>query len=858
MSDDRGAARPARTVPAQWALVSKRLDPSGTYAIEGYEVVGTSGPMALAQSIQNACLTGTPSSTATGTADALPWVIVTGGAGLGPVMAMSVVTSSALRTEGGRAVTPARLLWTDWADAASGRMSWTAMARGHQTVDWSDTIMPAQSPAGAVPLPVADFRPAAVAEDIDRFGYDWVAGLAGLVLDGRRIAVVAEAVPLPGPDERLKLFDAVCALLPYGYRARFSAATWARANVEHHVLMVFADAVAKDQHRVVWQAPLPRPHSSDAAYYVEALLRLRHGDAKFRTLDIVEHLLGEPDPSRYPDAAACRDRLLRMDLPREVARLIAAGRARVSDVRRVLAEHPLDGLPSTIAQTMVQFLADKVGPDPAARNLLVQTWSAETERRLGAYGRSFLTTSGRPRLDEWFDVAEHAGPTAKLNLLRELLRPTSPLPPASADEAVRLLSDFRGAINDAAVQELVAEQPAVCVALLRHILERGIATQRAVEQIEQWLADPSAGSRPWLAPFGFAIGRGEPTDEQWRALSHTDDRVWTVLLRIGTFCRQSPRVFASMWPHLVERAGRRTTPAADAAFDGELRALNPAHYHLGEHEWPRIDVVHLIRFGAMPGLAALPSDRYGAAFQTAWYDPVLAGRRAVLGSPLVNQVFPKGGRPEQAVRLMAVVPPTDPDLLRLAATAIAQEIDARPADFGSVPFPQNWINAIRRHSRRESFWIYQNLRTLAETNSGMQRVAEGYMRGRRAELSRKDLDQLLGPWIRLQHPGLIMDFLLELWRHHHGDDAEALRRRIAARDFGKPAAENWKAFIESRYVFARWLAGETKPPRPLRQPDPPADANGVTLGAVRKRLGSLLPGSRNTGGEEHPSADTPS
>src|SRR5690348_5921227 len=101
--------------------------------------------MAFARSLQGACLIGTPSSTAVDTPDALPWVIVTAGGAQGAVVAMSIVTPSPLRTEGGRPLTPTRLLWTDWSDAARCRMSWFAMVTAHRSLQWSDTILPAQA-----------------------------------------------------------------------------------------------------------------------------------------------------------------------------------------------------------------------------------------------------------------------------------------------------------------------------------------------------------------------------------------------------------------------------------------------------------------------------------------------------------------------------------------------------------------------------------------------------------------------------------------------------------------------------------------------------------------------------------------
>ncbi|MFI5906482.1 hypothetical protein [Dactylosporangium sp. NPDC051541] len=878
MTVDKGTTRPTRTVPAQWALVSKRLDPSGTYAIDGYEVVGTSGSMAVAQSLQETGLTGTPSSTAVGTPDALPWVIVTAGNGPRPMMAMSVMISSPLRTEGGRPVTPTRILWTDWLDAAAHRLTWTGMAFGHQKMPWPETRVTGQSPiAPPTRMDIVDIPAQTVAGNIDRFGFDWLAGLAGLVLEGRRIAIVAEAVPLPGLDDRVALFDAVCALLPYGRRTRFSAATWARANVEHGVQLVFADTVAKDQVRVVWQEPPPRPRSADAADYVTDLIRLRRGEAKFRTLDIVEHLVNESDPNRCRDALSARRCLLAMDLTREVVRLIQSGRASVSDVQQVLAQHPLDTLPSKYAQILVQFLADRGPRDKAAPDLLLRTWSAETERRLGSYGRAQLTEASLPGLRSWFALADQAGEACGLNLLRELLRPTESmrdLRPAAADAALKLLADVKGAIKDPVIQQHIADQPAICVALLRQILDRGIPLERAVDQIDRWLADPGACGRPWLVPFGFAIGRGAPTDDQWRVLWSADDRVWLVLLNIAKFARQSVRVFAAMWPALVERAGLIGTEAENLAFEAELDLLTPDNCGLAEIEWARIDVLHLVRFGQLPGITmgavALPD--YAEAFRLAWYNPVLAEHRAEMHDRLIQALFPATGSTAlQGYRLMAIVSVVDPQLMDLAARAIAQQVDARPSDFVDLVFGADWIERIRHVSTLERFWAYQRLRTLVRTGAAMDQIVAAYVHGGRVNLSFDDLERVMFEWFQGNSPQSAGLVLTELWRHGRADDAERMRKRMSGGAYGQPLADAWNAFAADTLLFAQWQAGKTRPPKVKPQPAPPpqrapvppagahalppADSNaGKRPGPVSRFVGGILHvGAKN---DENPAPTT--
>ncbi|MFI5906483.1 hypothetical protein [Dactylosporangium sp. NPDC051541] len=697
---------------------------------------------------------------------------------------------------------------------------------------------------------------AAVAADVDRFGFELVAGLAGLVLEGRPVAIVAGAAALPGPEDRANLVDAVWGLLPLGCRARLGA---------HQEPLVFADLAADGQARVTWAEPPPRPRTADAAEYVKDLVRLRRGDAKFRTADIVGHLRGEADPGQSSDAVSARRGLLSMDLVREVARLIRSGRGTAADAQQVLAKHPLGSLPSQHAQTLVQFLADRVLEDQAAGELLVRTWSAETERRLGAYGRTLLTEADQPRLRSWFVLADRAGPAAGLGLLRELLRPTESmrdLRPAAADAVLQLLSGVKGAIKDPVVQRLIADQPTVCVALLRMILHRGIPAERAVGEIERWLLDPAAGSRPWLAPFGFAIGRGEPNAEQWRALADIDDRVWPVLLHIAAFTKRP--IFASMWPFLVDRAGLIGTDAENLAIDAALDALTPENCGLADIEWVRIDLLHLVRFAQMPGLiiGSVPLPDYAGALRSLWPSPVLARHRMELGRRLVGAIFPEPGTVVQAQRLMAIVPADDQEVMDLAARAIAQQVDARPSDFVDLVFGADWIERIRRVSALGRFWAYQGLRTLTRRGAGIEQVAAGFAQATDAGLSFEDLERLAAEWFHINSAQSIIYLLTELWRHGRADYAEILRKRISSGTYGQRLADRWNVHVGDGFVFMQWLAGRTRPPRyaPPAQREPVAPG-GADPGAaprsepVSKIIKGMLRSSRSAGGGERPAAD---
>jgi hypothetical protein len=81
--------------------------------------------------------------------------------------------------------------------------------------------------------------------------------VAALLLTGRSVCVLrAQHVPVSG---RLGFIDTVMGLLPYGFRAKMTAATWTRATYrDHHFRLFFSDAPRgseRPDHVVTWDHP---------------------------------------------------------------------------------------------------------------------------------------------------------------------------------------------------------------------------------------------------------------------------------------------------------------------------------------------------------------------------------------------------------------------------------------------------------------------------------------------------------------------------------------------------------------------------------------------------------------------------
>ena len=76
-----------------------------------------------------------------------------------------------------------------------------------------------------VPLTLPSLDPHELTHSISEFGELAVATTAALLLSGPVSIIGAGASTL---EERLRFIDAVAALLPYGCRTGYSAATWSR------------------------------------------------------------------------------------------------------------------------------------------------------------------------------------------------------------------------------------------------------------------------------------------------------------------------------------------------------------------------------------------------------------------------------------------------------------------------------------------------------------------------------------------------------------------------------------------------------------------------------------------------------
>jgi hypothetical protein len=147
--------------------------------------------------------------------------------------------------EGGRPVTYTHYFCLPYGPLAAGGVTYQAM---HEAL--RDVRLPAANGATLrVPIPGRPWQPSVIDPLALR--------VAALLLTGRSVCVLrAQHVPVAG---RLGFIDTVMSLLPYGFRAKMTAATWTRATYrDHRFRLFFSDAPRGSQRRdhvVSWDQP---------------------------------------------------------------------------------------------------------------------------------------------------------------------------------------------------------------------------------------------------------------------------------------------------------------------------------------------------------------------------------------------------------------------------------------------------------------------------------------------------------------------------------------------------------------------------------------------------------------------------
>ncbi|MFC6880234.1 MULTISPECIES: hypothetical protein [Actinomadura] len=338
---------------AGWALFGKRPGSSDDYGV----LTSSREPFTPAgfTRILRRYAVGTPPAHRSGE-DALPWVTISWvGEAPDRYLGMAIQDWSDHRDGAGRPVAFTKYVCIPYKEVAEAPVSYTALYRALLRVE-----LPMDGPDhDRITLNAPEYAPSELARDIDRFGRTTVMRTAALLLDGRADVLHAGDASLA---DRLAFLDAVAALLPYGYRADFTAATWATGAADK-IRFAFTRRARDGAREVSWRgAAEPGRLSATAENYLRKLADLL---ARGRDLPwLVAYLADDIDPRDFNDPGHALQRLADLEWPRELAESMQRGvPGMASDVRRLLRGTRLQELPAADQARALCYVLREGDPD---------------------------------------------------------------------------------------------------------------------------------------------------------------------------------------------------------------------------------------------------------------------------------------------------------------------------------------------------------------------------------------------------------------------------------------------------------------------------------------------------------------
>ncbi|WP_067460668.1 hypothetical protein [Actinomadura macra] len=321
-------------VTAGWALFGKRPGSSDDYGVlnSSREPFTQAG---FGRILRRYGL-GTPPAHRTGEG-ALPWVTISWvGEAPDRYLGMSIEDWTEHRDGSGRPVAFTKYICVPYQEVEAAPVSYGALYRELLRLDLPMDGEPGGEHGGAsggrVTLVPPEYSPADLARDIARFDRGKVMRTAALLLDGRVDVVHAGEASL---QDRLAFLDAVAALLPYGYRADFTGATWATGSADK-IRLAFTRRARDGAREVSWRGPAEAAQLSQTAQdYLRLLNELlrRNRDLSW----LVGYLAAGGEPRDFGEPGHALRRLADVEWPREVARRAATNSpGAAGEARRLL------------------------------------------------------------------------------------------------------------------------------------------------------------------------------------------------------------------------------------------------------------------------------------------------------------------------------------------------------------------------------------------------------------------------------------------------------------------------------------------------------------------------------------------
>ncbi|MEU8137315.1 hypothetical protein [Streptodolium elevatio] len=376
------------TLDAHWAYWSKESGDEQDYRVLSCST-GDPGQFTAAVQAENP---GTPRTEDSGRPESLPWVVFGGHDEAEGAFCNVAVMDWTDRADW----TNRRITATTWVTVPYSELS----SRGAEYGDLYAALLSASMRDGspvALQLPdgpaqlsapvVGDAGPGAPGFSAPLLY--WAAGVAALLLEGR---VVITGAGRADVGERIAAIDAVCRMLPYGYRAGFSASTWAPVPEQAWQRLCFGDYAGDGLVRVPWGARVPQPAGPVARRYLDLLTgHLDAGEADRVLLWLRRNARSRPftEPNRALEV------LEALTLSEMVLAEVRSGQGDPDRVLKALSQKGVESFDEESRRSLFTFLFDC--RDPALYPVMAQYPCAElNEAAVVALHRALAPASMTP------------------------------------------------------------------------------------------------------------------------------------------------------------------------------------------------------------------------------------------------------------------------------------------------------------------------------------------------------------------------------------------------------------------------------------------------------------------------------
>jgi hypothetical protein len=556
------------TVRAGWALWGKEPGTRTDYAV----LASSPEPFSQAEfgTIITRFAAGTPDTRAGGPAE-LPWVTVSW-VGVDASLQVGIgVTNKTGQVDGvGRPIIQTSYFCVPYRELAVAGITYTAL---YDAVGRAP-LPPENGTPVVLTLPVTTDEEAAQRAD----GFASASSAAALLLRGPVSVVEAEGSNL---RQRLEFIDAVASLLPYGYRAKFSAATWSDSGTRHRLRLAFAARPRDDAAVVSWRYPGEVPDSDRVARaYYEQLRQLRSGSGahgkKFDLGAVVAHLAARTEPQKFEQPQEALAILRQIDLPDRVLRLVRDGtEVDLAELRQVVRPEPLGQLLPDEREDILTALG---GLGSAEDWPVLRPWLEGLNdlgrlcRVLARFGRHVLWASERDDavLRECLAMAKaHA---VDDDVLAEMVTPPEQAlssPEAMRYAAARLLGMvLEGGDAYTGTREVLARNP---LAVAEYVVALA-GSGRGAPEFLNWLAPRMTADVVRLFRIALGLSPGDVTERDAGELAALDRSCLRALLAVGSSRQRLDYLLPGFASWLASRG--QLEPAERRYWSEHLRSLS--------------------------------------------------------------------------------------------------------------------------------------------------------------------------------------------------------------------------------------------------------------------------------------------